>query len=46
VINFFVSIFLALVPEMEHIFLNQNHSDDPDCDASMRAKEVLSKEDK
>ena len=41
-----VGIFLALVPEMEHFFFNQNHSDDLDCDASMRPKEMLSKEDK
>jgi hypothetical protein len=36
---------LALVPEMEHVFFNQNHSDDPDW-LRMRANEMLSKEDK
>ncbi len=30
---FFVSILLALVQEQKRIFLNQNHSDEPDPNA-------------
>ncbi len=45
-LNVFVIVILALVPEIEHIFLSQNHSNDPDCNTLIKAKELLSKQDK
>ena len=40
------SVVVVVDDNNDMFFLNQNHSDDPDCDALMRAKEMLSKEDK
>jgi hypothetical protein len=31
---------------MKHVFFNQKHPDDPDCDVLIRAKEMLLKQDK
>jgi hypothetical protein len=41
-----LTFFLLWFQKWNTFFSNQNHSDDPDCNALIRAKEMLSKLDK
>ena len=46
VIKKLLAFFLLWFQEWNMFLFNKNHSDDPDCGALIRAKDMLSKQDK